>query len=205
MISTEKKFVFIHIPKTGGNAIRLALKPYVVDSIVMNLKQQDYNDTRGQIHRFGISNPYIKMNKHSKLAEIHSRWDEKELGRWTDMLKFSVVRNPWDRLISCFFSPHLGRTEFDREEFKSFVKSVKLGTQSDFVTEDGHLATDRLIRFETLSEDFANVCSQLGIEQKLTRVNESKRRPYREYYDKELIDLVSRHYAEDVERFQYTF
>ena len=205
MISTEKKFVFIHIPKTGGNAIRLALKSYVVDSIVFNSKQQEYNNNRGQIHRFGIRNPYIKLKKHSKLAEIHARWDEKNLGRWADVLKFSVVRNPWDRLISYYFSPHLGHTEFDREEFRSFVKRVRLGTQVDFVTEDGHLAIDQLIRFETLSEDFAEICARLGIETELLHVNESRHRPYREYYDRELIELVRRYCIEDIEMFQYMF
>ena len=40
MISTDRKFLFIHIPKTGGNAIRLALRDYVDDEIVVNEKQQ---------------------------------------------------------------------------------------------------------------------------------------------------------------------
>jgi hypothetical protein len=205
MISVDKKFLFIHIPKTGGNAIRLALQPHAIDEIVFNEKQQAYNESTQQINRFGISNPYMDLKKHSTLAEIHAQWDERHLGPWEEYFKFAVIRNPWDRLVSLYFSPHKGNADFDRKKFTEVVKNEKKGMQSPYVTENGRLATDSLIRFESLVEDFARVCDRLGIVAELPHVNKSSHQPYREYYDKKLMNLVYKLYREDIDRFGYEF
>ena len=43
MISKKNKFIFIHIPKTAGNSIRLAINDYSEDEIIFNEKQEKYN------------------------------------------------------------------------------------------------------------------------------------------------------------------
>jgi hypothetical protein len=50
------------------------------------------------------------------------------------------------------------------------------------------------------------LCARLGLETtELGRANASKHRPWQEYYDRELVGLVSRHYARDLELFEYEF
>jgi hypothetical protein len=205
MISIEKKFIFIHIPKTGGNAIRLALKDHAIDEIVFNEKQRAYNEENRDIHRFGIQNPYMDLKKHSVISDIHSKWDTEHLGQWDEYFKFACVRNPWDRLVSLYFSPHKGNVEFDRKKFLDIVKNTKKGMQSVYVTEGGRLATDYLIRFENLASDFARVCDRLGIEAELPHVNKSKHLQYREYYDNKTRNLVYKLYRDDIELFGYEF
>jgi hypothetical protein len=205
MISIDKKFVFIHIPKTGGNAIRLALQPYAIDEIVFNEKQQAYNESTQQLNRFGIRNPYMDLKKHSQISEVHSQWDAGQLGAWDDYFKFAVVRNPWDRLVSLYFSPHKGNVDFDKKKFTELVKNTRKGMQFPFVTEGGSLATDYLVRFESLAADFAQVCDRLHIQVELPHVNKSRHLPYREYYDKKLMNLVYKLYREDIDLFGYEF
>jgi len=80
-----------------------------------------------------------------------------------------VLRNPFDRLISAFFSPHRVAqrlaVQFDREEFKSIVGSQR--TLRDFIclSDRGSLLADInfLMRFEALQCDFDKVCATLGL------------------------------------------
>jgi len=205
MISTDKKFLFIHIPKTGGNAIRLALKDHAIDEIVFNEKQQAYNENNRQVHRFGIQNPYMDLKKHSHISEIHSKWDEQHLGAWEDYYKFAVVRNPWDRLVSLYFSPHKGNVDFDKKMFRDVIKNTKKGMQSVYLNENGKPVTDFLIRFESLARDFSIVCDSLGIEAELPHVNMSRHLPYQEYYDNKTKKLVYKLYRDDIDQFGYEF
>lgn len=205
MISLEKRFLFVHIPKTGGNSIRLALKDFAIDEIVFNPKQRAYNQSKQEIHRFGIKNPYISLNKHSKITDIHARWNSEHLGNWEDYFKFSCVRNPWDRLVSFYFSPHLGNTTFNKKQFIEIIQDVERGSQLSYLSEGEQLAVDFLIRFESLTEDFAQVCDRLDIHAELPKVNQSDHRPYREYYDDETQALVAKLYQADIQQFGYSF
>ena len=205
MISQTHKFVFVHIQKTGGNSTRLAIAPYCIDDIAVNEKQKACNDALGGVHRLGIKNSPLNLSKHASLQAIHDRWDTAALGPWTSYLKFACVRNPWERLISFYFSPHFGRDQFNEAEFSSFVASAVNRAQIEFVTIDGRPALDRVLRFENLTRDFAAFCSDVGIEAELPHVNQSKRGPYQEYYTAQTRALVGDLYRREIEHFEYTF
>ncbi len=205
MISLEKKFIFVHIPKTGGNAIQLVLAPYAIDEIVFNKQQAAFNESVGEVHRFGIRNPHMELRKHSTIADVSAQWKEELLGSWNEYFKFTVVRNPWERLVSYYFSPNLNRTRFDREEFLDFVKSDQVKPQFDFLSINGTVAMDRLVRFESVEREFSELCQRFGIEGNLTAVNESQHDPYPEYYDRELIETVNHYHRKDIDLLGYTY
>ena len=60
-------------------------------------------------------------------------------------------------------------------------------------------------RFERLDEDFARICSRLGITASLPRVNVAQRGHYRGYYGEETRALVRRAFARDVDLLGYDF
>ena len=62
MISTQKKFLFIHVPKTGGNSIQNILHEYSEDEIVASAKHQD------GVERFEVRNSKYNIRKHSTLS-----------------------------------------------------------------------------------------------------------------------------------------
>ncbi|MGD2056618.1 MAG: sulfotransferase family 2 domain-containing protein [Gammaproteobacteria bacterium] len=229
MISLEKRFVFVHIPKTGGNAVQLALREYASDRMTFNARQQAYNERLQETHRFGIQNPYMDIEKHSSIAEIHAKWDERQLGAWSDYLRFACVRNPWERLVSLYFSPHreksaAGKTGF-RERLARFGRAPRSGTadfnpvkfrefirkkaprqdQASYVLEGDALAVDHLMRFENLEQDFSGICELIGIEAVLPHANQSRRQPYQYYYDSQSRELVRKLCRRDIELFEYEF
>jgi hypothetical protein len=200
MISLRKRFLFVHIPKTAGNSIQSLLRHYSEDEIVSLRREQE------GIERFGVRNPNYKIKKHSTLAEYQAALGEEQ---FRSLYKFACVRNPWDRMISLYFSPGRQVAEWDRKAFESLV--LKVPSTADYLRleageEDPFGNVDRMMRFETLTEDFRSVCAQLGIPlAPLPEYNRSSREYYAKYYDNELRALVAERFASEIERFDYTF
>ena len=200
MISFQKRFLFVHIPKTAGNSIQSILRDYSEDELVALRGGQD------GIERFGLRNPTYKIKKHSTLAEYKAALGEVQFG---DLYKFTCVRNPWDRMVSYYFTPTQNMAARDRKKFrKAIVKALSVAEYLRLANseEDPFGNVDYVMRFENLAEDFRTVCGTLGISPTtLPRYNRSRREHYSKYYDDELRELVRTRFAAEIERFGYIF
>jgi hypothetical protein len=200
MISFQKRFLFVHIPKTAGNSIQSVLRDYSEDELVALRGEQD------GIERFGLRNPNYQVKKHSTLAEYRAALGEMEFG---NLYKFTCVRNPWDRMVSYYFTPTQNTTEWDRKKFRKAI--VKLLPVADYLRlddgkEDLFANVNYIMRFENLADDFRAVCAALDISPAmLPRYNRSNRGHYSKYYDDELRELVRTRFAAEIECFGYTF
>ena len=190
----SKKFIFIHIPKTGGHSMRGVLKKRHTNS--ERLCQQ-----RG-IHP--NINDYIK-----------------EGYNLDNFFKFAFVRNPWDRLLSNYhFRIQIMRSKDTAAvSFRDWVLNSKtkrghsfLNTgemykpQCSYITFNKTKMVDFIGRYENLQQDWDFVCDQLQIKkQTLPHKNKSSHSSYRDYYDEDTIDLVSEYFQEDIENFDYEF
>lgn len=138
--------------------------------------------------------------------------------KFDSYFSFAVVRNPWDWQVSQFqYALSNPRHQFHRRavelgNFKNYVDwrsdgGGRLITQADFLTGDNRqLAVTHVCRYETLADDFADVCKQLSISARLPSFNATKgRKPYWEYYDDSMVEIIGRLYQEDVEMFGYEF
>src|SRR6266481_9206544 len=103
---------FVHIPKTAGNSIQSILRDYSEDEIVALRSDQD------GIERFGLRNPNYKIKKHSTLAEYRGALGEE---RFRSLYKFACVRNPWDRMVSYYFTPTHSVGEGDPKELRKVI------------------------------------------------------------------------------------
>src|SRR6266480_1174325 len=178
MISFQKRFLFVHIPKTAGNSIQSALRDFSEDQLVALRKEQD------GIERFGLRNPNYNVKKHSTLREYHDALGDEQ---FCNLYKFTCVRNPWDRIIS---------------EAVSVSDYLRLEKNQD----DPFANVDYTMRFENLADDFRTVCGTLSISPtSLPRYNRSSREHYSKYYDDELREFVRMRFAAEIERFGYTF
>lgn len=200
MISFQKRFLFVHIPKTAGNSIQSILRHYSEDEIVRSRRRQD------GIERFGVRNPKYQIKKHSTLADYRAALEE---AQFNALYKFTCVRNPWDRIVSYYFSSGEQPAEWNRAAFKRVA--LKVPSVADFLRlehgdKDPFDNVDRIIRFETLQEDFRVVCAELDIPPaSLPEYNRSTREHYSRYYDNELRALVSERFAPEIGHFGYVF
>jgi Sulfotransferase family len=201
MISISHNWLFVHIPRTGGNSVQSVLARYSEDKLIRNVFQ-DGSD------RFGVQGCYTG-NKHFRLQDYA---DVVPPDIFSKLFKFTVVRNPWARAISSFFTPlkwisagrqaHWSADEFRREieYMPSMASMLKVnGTP-------GQLGM--VLRFETLETDFAALTVSLGIESGPNLPHRNKGysfRNWQHYYSKspDLVDLVAEHFAEDIQMFGY--
>jgi hypothetical protein len=200
MISLQQRFLFVHIPKTAGNSIQSALRDYSEDQLVALRKEQD------GIERFGLRNPKYKIKKHSTLVEYRAALGNEQ---FCSLYKFTCVRNPWDRMVSYYFTPTQNPEIWDRKRFLAMIS--KAVSVADYLRlnkgeEDPFGNVDYIMRFENLADDFRTVCGTLGISPAtLPQYNRSNREHYSNYYDDELRELVRKRFAAEIERFGYTF
>ncbi|MGA7274031.1 MAG: sulfotransferase family 2 domain-containing protein [Candidatus Udaeobacter sp.] len=200
MISLQKRFLFVHIPKTAGNSIQSALRDYSEDQLAALRKEQD------GIERFGLRNPNYKIKKHSMLGEYRDALGNEQ---FRSLYKFTCVRNPWDRMVSYYFTPTQSPETWDRKRFREIIS--KAVSVADYLRlaqgeEDPFANVDYIMRFENLADDFRTVCGTLGISlEMLPRYNRSSREHYSKYYDDELRHLVRTRFAAEIEQFDYSF
>lgn len=70
----------------------------------------------------------------------------------------------------------------------------------------GQLMVDFVLTYENLENDFNKLCSSLGMEARsLPHSNRSERKPYKSFYKKETIDMISEIYSDGINTFKYTF
>jgi hypothetical protein len=200
MISLQKRFLFVHIPKTAGNSIQSVLRRYSEDQLVALRKEQD------GVERFGLRNPTYKLKKHSMLSEYHKAMGDEQ---FRNLYKFTCVRNPWDRMVSYYFTPTQNPETWNKKKFREIISktvSVQDYLRLDDGEDDPFANVDYIMRFESLADDFRAVCTAIDISPPmLPQYNRSNREHYSKYYDDELRELVRSRFAAEIERFGYVF
>jgi len=176
------------------------LRGYSEDELIALRKEQD------GIERFGLRNPKYKIKKHSTLSEYRDALGDKQ---FRNLYKFTCVRNPWDRMVSYYFTPTQNLETCNRQKFRGIIS--KAASVADYLRlgdddPDPFGNVDYLMRFENLTDDFRTVCGQLEISPPtLPQYNRSSREHYSKYYNDELRELVRTQFAAEIERFGYTF
>ena len=194
-------YVFVHIPKTAGNSIAHALR-----------ELPRPHDARRRT-----------MHKHTKARHLR---DLLGVQSWEAAHRFTVVRNPWDLMVSCYewwlhTGPRIAHLQAMASEvaalggFPAFLDSRYgrsminecPGTMLDWLEIDGRLAVSSILRFERLSHEWSELVTRLGLALRpLPHLNESPdRRPYQEYYDRRTRELVASRFRREIEMFDYDF
>lgn len=182
-------FLFIHVPKTGGNAIK-------------------------NTHLFHDSIFF----DHASVRDV-IKWGKKYKTSYT------IVRNPYDRLVSAFFYLQQGGEKNNKRDlermkkqqkyknnFKEFVKHLHdfieenhYKPQYTFLTDNNNeLKVDHILKQESLNNDYMKLQQLYGYSPvSLKKVNTSKHEDYNQYYDDETRRIVQEVYRKDFELLNY--
>lgn len=179
------KPLFVHIPKTAGTSILNVLKDKGLDP--WDRRSVEY--PRGHL-------PLVLLKQQNVVAE--------------SIFSFAVVRNPYTRTYSCFHQ--FNKTNKTNISFTEYLKNIQRNNISRItpllhlpqylyvINEHGVISTDKLYRFEDLSELQNDFGLKLGFDNTGKYVIEL----YNKDYTNEAIDLVQKIYKSDFERFEYS-
>lgn len=213
ILSQGRRYVFIHIPKTGGTALSLALEARAMaDDMMLG----DTPKALKRRRRLKDAQARGRLWKHSSLADIEGLVPEETL---RGLFAFTMVRNPWDRAVSYYH--WLREQSFDHPAiglaqslaFRAFVqhpdviKAFRGSPASSYMCHaDGTEQCGLYIRLEHFKDDAQPLFDHLGFALDLPRANESGRqRDWRPYYDDASADAIATACAQDIAQFEYSF
>tara|TARA_R110000823_G_scaffold285222_2_gene403695 strand:- start:1161 stop:1793 length:633 start_codon:yes stop_codon:yes gene_type:complete len=195
---TGKDILFIDICKTAGTSIGIA---FDTSDLVSVIGSADSVYGNGQ---------YPK--KHHGLGE-RCRIPVKDVTKFDYI--FSVVRNPYDRVLS-LFTWHQKRGELKDISFSEFLTSLEdisasVNTlhatipQVEYVKRGDVVVPDKILRFEKIKEDFNALLKELNLPSiPLPHANNSgSSKPSKEWYTKKDIERVNSYYHQDFKVFGY--
>ena len=180
LASDKFQFIFVRVPRTGSATYYHYLR--------------------------GCFDPYLidVGSQHASAVELRGLWGEK----WDQYQTFGFIRNPWDWLVSLFYSgvsatpgpaeawqgnktsDILCRTNMD---FETFVRQRKT-TPMDWLIDGKHIIVDEILRFEDFKSRWK------------VRVSSARGRPpYKSWYTPDLARYVGETFPLDIEIGKYVF
>lgn len=151
---------------------------------------------------------------------------------WENYIKFAVVRNPWDRVVSNYeygrmaeshwhsvsgksqygVHPdyqHLSNLTFKEtlrifKDKRDFLKHQGWESQHPYIYDNnGNLLLEHVFKLDELGDNY----EFKKLVPNLTHKNKSnkKHKSYRDYYDDETIEIVSEIYVKDITLFNFKF
>ena len=224
MISHKYRCIFIHIPKCAGTSIESALG-----------HRDHYNGRNGQDHRSirMIESPLLtkemfhsQENRLEVLRRIKYKFHKQgnpcncytvTKEQFDSYFKFTFIRNPWSRAYSWY--KNVMQDEIHRKGYKirgqvslneflsRFAGRGMLRPQTYWIKGfDGSIPLNHIGRFETLREDFLEICNCMHVPPiELPHKVSGSGEDYHVYYDQVSKDLIARIYREEIEMFGYSF
>ena len=182
----------IHITKTAGTSLSKAL-------------------------RFNTPNNKKGFKKHHFAREVIDLIGQ---DKWSSAIRFSFVRNPWDRMYSYYrFKKRKGKVvnDIEKDSFSAWLKNMlpsmegkpyhKARPQTEWLIDhDGNIDYHFIGRFEKMEEEIKRLSELLETPINLPVINRSY--PiihYSSAYNDETIALVEEHYRSDIKMFNYSF
>lgn len=212
IISPGRRYIFVHIPKTGGTSMALALEARAMKDDMM---LGDTPKAKNRRHKLKDVKTAGRLWKHSTLADIDGLIGPDALSGY---FCFTLVRNPWDRVVSYYHwlqvqtFQHPAVALAQSVSFEAFVchpetiASLKHGNARSYLTDStGRAHEGAYIRIEHLQQDLAPLEDHLGFKLEIPWVNRSSRATdWRQYYTQKASESVFEACNEDAIRFKYT-
>jgi hypothetical protein len=207
--------IFVHIPKCAGMSVGRSLFG-------------DYGGSHLGIQTYQIIFSKADFDAYFKFAFVRNPWDrvlsayrymDAVYGRYVSAL--GTVPRPEEYTDASDDLRTKLSTKFEVHEYPDFEAFVTgwinpqnlrvhehFRPQHRFVcSPDGKLQLDYVARFETIESDLAKIGERLGIEATLSHDNrtDGDAVDYRDHYTPQMRKIVERHYARDIELFDYSF
>lgn len=207
LVSHKYKFIYIKNGKVAGSSVESFFGRYCLDP----KKNYNYDDVISEhIDDYGIIGSRMSgVNKRSDkwISHKNAKSIKRDLGEkiFNEYLKFCVIRNPYDKMVSLYF----WKNKDKNISFKQFAFKNSCNNLNKHCI-DSKSVCNYFIRFEHLEEDIKTLCEKLEIKsydlsllpkhKSMYRVNKQH---WSHYYDEETKKIVYNNHKEEFELFGY--
>ena len=196
----NKKLLFIHIPKTGGSVIE--------ENIHKKTPETLYSDFTNSLLDF----PYNQKSLQQQFYTTIYKFRDKLSVNFDNIKIFSVVRNPYDRIISDLFWSSLIKKDFTAGQVYNVIKNNYLyrddldnhnEPQYKFIVDENSelIKNIKIFRTETLNESNDELSKFVDLNINIRK--EGINKDYSNYLNKDSISLINIFYKKDFELFNY--
>lgn len=218
-ISYQYKTIFIHIPKCAGTSVEKILGMAAEEEFFSHDRIYFMKEIVVDRSKF-TSDEYMRCV--SKTPQHLSFMELKKILPPTvfdGFKKFTIVRNPFSRVVSELKYNLTNNSLPDIKDFSSILKYLNedkfikthrfdghLDTQTSFLINDsGELDPSiKIFKFENINECFDELYKISPIKRPIHARKNMGAEDYKEYYTQEFADIVREYYKEDFINFNYS-
>lgn len=227
IISHKHKFIFVKTKKTASTSVEIALSKICGGNDIITPIDKKDEEARKKFARISAQNYYLPLSQYGKNNFLRSIRKARPLKFynhisceeirdsisqevWDEYYKFTLDRNPYDKIVSLYF--WRGGDKKFGSIYNFLLKGGLNGFNSyDLYTINGILAVDKIYQYEHLDEMFEDLTERLGLEEPLklpdykAKSAYRKKRSYRDILDKRSKRLIRRIFAREFELLDYSW
>ena len=151
---------------------------------------------------FGNGSVRIQPSKHADIHEIKRKFTNS----YNKYKKFTIIRNPYDKMVSWYFYLKRNLGDYSIIEFNDWIKDPSkfwhandpisfLKPQCDWIDD-----TVVVIKYENLDKELNKF---FGKKINLPVTNKSDHNHFSDYYNKDSSDIIYNRYKEDFKKYNY--
>lgn len=210
----RRKMIFVHIPKCGGVSVERSIHKalggndtIIYSKLIRVLPRRHVKNCRG-------------LTLHSTMKDFRRYYEN----RFPEFYKFSIVRNPWRRMVSHYeylMNPMWNKriSEKDKMNFPTFIQVWKtnllaysmINGYKSFLDDERGTELDYVGKLEHINEDLPKIGLDIKLEildvlhMNSTDEKNKEHDNWKDYYNPGLRDRVYKIYKEDIEKYNYEF
>lgn len=212
IVSHEHRLIFLKTRKTAGTSVEIALSRICgPDDTITRLTDED-EELRRSLGGRGPQHFESPPLPEKAFNHMPARGVRLVAGPdvWRDYFRFTIERNPWDLVVSQYYWRYRNEEAPPFDDFVHRPVVVKLADKNARIYRlRGEIAVDRVLRFESLASDLAELWAERGLpgspELPHAKSHSRPARSYRELYTDETRELVGNLFAGVVRDLGYEF
>ena len=200
IISHKHQFIFVKTKKTAGSTLEKLLYPYLGENDICTGSPRD--DT---------------PQKNTTITNGHMSWRQIEAtypNEWRNYYKFTIERNPWDKVVSSYFWHKIIKEErFGTMPFEEYVMTCELlpvdwmnyAHQKTIRVDDVYFYEDMRTMYDSLNKMFGLHITEDDWQTTKCKSGIRKVEGYKELHNKATIDRVHHLFAKEIKTLGYRY
>ena len=177
ILSYKNKFIFIKSQKTAGTSLEVALSKFCSEKdIITPIMLSENEEFRRKLGFRGPQNFTLKIKIKEKVEQVSlfnhtpvlllKKIISKKI--FESFFKFTIVRNPFDQLLSYYFWGI--KRYLIKDDFKLFCEQYAknfFSNEKKIISINNTLPYDKIIKYENLRDDLSEVSQKLKLNENI--------------------------------------